>query len=333
MLQKKKDKNIVSKHFLINFLLDTFNRQDIFSDFSKKNNYFKKKNNQDNILHTSFFSNYINNKILKIKQYEKNIKILEKIHLKDIPDTQDKNISNKKSIDCIKHDENNAHTRYSHIYDISMLNIDKKSAHFIKYRTDIISYIQDIKKYITTPEFNLNLHKNTFPLQNHAIQKIFLLQNLDKDKYFNDNVYQPCNKNIIKWKKAISQQVLFFACRKEDIAEIQLEPEHLGLIDIRIKINNNTATVNFLSHCRKIKNILNHAIPILKSSFKKHDIKIDDINVHSATIENSKESKKSHSYRINSTKNISNTQHIKPILNTNQRNMKYFGNKKIDIYI
>ncbi|WP_422667537.1 flagellar hook-length control protein FliK [Buchnera aphidicola] len=319
-------------------LVDILNQKNIFLDSVsrtiKKHNIVKKKIDHDkHLTFPSFYSNY-NDNILSIKNHKKIINFLKKPLSNRLRNIKIKSHHNNKIFNNFKKDFNHIHINSSLLNNISEFNTYDKNINYIKNIKDIIYIIRNIKKSIINNNYGKNIQKNTYQY-NNIFSRISVLNRIDKKINLNSHIDLSAKNNIkdySEWKKAISQQLLFFILNRENVAEINIKPKNLNPIYVQIRMKSDKATVNFISYCSQIKKFLNSITPALKSSLVQRGIQVDKINIHSPVI--------SDDTNIKIKKNIENKnsdyikkRNIENFSNISQRDVKYINHQGIDIYV
>ncbi|WP_367682046.1 flagellar hook-length control protein FliK [Buchnera aphidicola] len=223
-----------------------------------------------------------NNNIKKNKTYKK-IFIHDIFKKSIVMQSQLNKLKEVKKNNIFSNLKNNFLSKINHIYN-------KKNNTKILKNDDNSFFFKETKN----KKFNTLLFKN-FNKENSSIQNINIFKDINKTKNFQYDVnfieFSHLEKND-EWKKAISQQVLLSIANKENKAEIHFKPEYLSPINIKIKIKNDKAMLNFISNHNEIKTFLKDSIPFLQSELIKNGIKLDKINICKPGFEEKKISEK-----------------------------------------
>jgi len=83
------------------------------------------------------------------------------------------------------------------------------------------------------------------------------------------------------WDRAINQQVVWMVQNKLQTASLTINPPHLGPVQVMMQINNNEATVQFLSAQPEIREVLQNALPLLADMLKQSGIQLGHADVSS----------------------------------------------------
>ncbi|WP_455209593.1 flagellar hook-length control protein FliK [Kaarinaea lacus] len=82
------------------------------------------------------------------------------------------------------------------------------------------------------------------------------------------------------WSNEVGQRVLWMVNTELQQAQLQLNPKHLGPIEIKISISaDQQVNVNFLAHSATVKEALDQALPRLREVFDQSGLHLNDVNV------------------------------------------------------
>jgi flagellar hook-length control protein FliK len=81
------------------------------------------------------------------------------------------------------------------------------------------------------------------------------------------------------WGEAVGNRMLMMVNSKINSANIQLNPAELGPIEIRVNVNNEHATVHFVSNNAAVRDAIEDAFPRLKEMFSQNGLSLSDANV------------------------------------------------------
>lgn len=84
-----------------------------------------------------------------------------------------------------------------------------------------------------------------------------------------------------EWQQAVSQQVLMFTRNGLQNAELRLNPEDLGAIQISLKLDNDQAQLNMVSNHSQVRAALEAAMPHLRTALAESGINLAQSNVSS----------------------------------------------------
>ena len=84
-----------------------------------------------------------------------------------------------------------------------------------------------------------------------------------------------------EWQQAVSQQVLMFSRNGVQNAELRLNPEDLGAIQISLKLDNDQAQLNMVSNHSQVRAALEAAMPHLRTALAESGINLAQSNVSS----------------------------------------------------
>jgi Flagellar hook-length control protein FliK len=92
------------------------------------------------------------------------------------------------------------------------------------------------------------------------------------------------------WGDAVGSRLMMMVNNKMQSANIHLNPAELGPIEIRVNVNQDQATVHFISNHAAVRDAVEDAFPRLKEMFMENGLSLTDANVSEQS------SKQSHSY-------------------------------------
>jgi len=69
------------------------------------------------------------------------------------------------------------------------------------------------------------------------------------------------------WGDAMGQKVVWMASQQQQVAELHLNPPHLGPMEVRLTINNDQVTALFVSHQPAVREAIEAAMPRLREMF------------------------------------------------------------------
>ncbi len=69
------------------------------------------------------------------------------------------------------------------------------------------------------------------------------------------------------WGDAMGQKVVWMASQQQQVAELHLNPPHLGPMEVRLTINNDQVTAIFVSHQPAVREAIEAAMPRLREMF------------------------------------------------------------------
>ncbi|WP_262965648.1 flagellar hook-length control protein FliK [Methylobacter psychrophilus] len=98
--------------------------------------------------------------------------------------------------------------------------------------------------------------------------------------------------NSPNWDKAINQQVVWMIQNKLQTASLTINPPHLGPIQVMMQIDNQQATVQFVSAQSEVREALQNALPLLTDMLKQSGIQLGHADISSQN--KNSESKQSH---------------------------------------
>lgn len=319
--KKENNENIVSINFVITNLINILNKKDTIFNCSIKKNYKYKTIQKKNI-----------DKNFKLKKYKKinlekenNTKKNEKFIVHPI---FKKSIKVKNQLNEFKQINifNNFKNKYFFRKD---RYLDMKSNQNIVPDNKILTSFKNYKN--NKP--NLFFLKNVNKISNITTYETNTIKDSKNKKYFkfDTNALEFLNsKKNDKWKKAINHQILLSISNKENKAEIFFKPEYFGSVNIKIKMKNDQATLNFISSHNEIKVFLKNCIPFLRNALIKNGIQLEKINIYNSSFSKKNISKKNK----NITKNCLFDKHkLKKTSDFQEYYIKLIQYKLIDMYV
>jgi len=93
------------------------------------------------------------------------------------------------------------------------------------------------------------------------------------------NASIPVNINNQNWAQQMTQQVSYMIKGGFQQAAIKLNPAHLGPMEIKLAINDDQATVNFVAQHAPVRDVLDAALPRLKDMFEQQGLNLADADV------------------------------------------------------
>lgn len=89
----------------------------------------------------------------------------------------------------------------------------------------------------------------------------------------------PLNMGQNSWEANFGSRLQMMVGQNIQTAEIRLDPPELGALDIKIKVNNDVASVNITSPHSQVREALESALPRLREMFAESGISLGDVNV------------------------------------------------------
>ncbi len=88
-----------------------------------------------------------------------------------------------------------------------------------------------------------------------------------------------------QWNQSLGQSVQWMVNNNIQQADIKLNPPDLGMLDIRISVTNDQASVTFVAHNSAVRDALESAIPRLRDMLEESGISLADVNVSEHSLE------------------------------------------------
>jgi flagellar hook-length control protein FliK len=81
------------------------------------------------------------------------------------------------------------------------------------------------------------------------------------------------------WPEGLGERILWMTDKNIRTAEIKLNPQHLGPLEIRIQMEQDRATIHFTTHHASVREAIEAAVPKLREMLGSQEISLSDINV------------------------------------------------------
>ena len=82
-----------------------------------------------------------------------------------------------------------------------------------------------------------------------------------------------------EWNQQFSEQIQWLGSQNIKAASIKLNPVELGPVEINIKINQETASIQFNSHSGQVRELIEQALPRLKEMMNEQGIQLANVDV------------------------------------------------------
>lgn len=96
-----------------------------------------------------------------------------------------------------------------------------------------------------------------------------------------------------QWANAIADRTAMLASQNTSFAELQLDPPELGPLTVKIHIQQDQATVNFVAHSSLVKDSLEQSSQRLKDMFNEQGLNLADVDVSERQSDNQDNAKNS----------------------------------------
>lgn len=81
------------------------------------------------------------------------------------------------------------------------------------------------------------------------------------------------------WDRAIGERLVWMVKGERQLAELKITPPNLGPLEVRLSVNNDQASVTFLSNHAQVRDALEAAIPRLREMMQQESLQLVDVNV------------------------------------------------------
>ena len=82
-----------------------------------------------------------------------------------------------------------------------------------------------------------------------------------------------------KWGEELAQKVVWMTSQQTQVAEIHLNPAHLGPVDVMLSISQDQATAQFVSHHPAVRDAIQDALPRLREMLAESGIQLGNVMV------------------------------------------------------
>ena len=82
-----------------------------------------------------------------------------------------------------------------------------------------------------------------------------------------------------KWGGELAQKVVWLSSQQQQVAEIRLNPAHLGPVEITLNINSDQATIQFASSHLAVREAIEASLPRLREMMAENGITLGDVSV------------------------------------------------------
>lgn len=89
----------------------------------------------------------------------------------------------------------------------------------------------------------------------------------------------PLNLGQNAWETNLGSRLQMMVGQNVQTAEIRLDPPELGVIEVKIKVTNDVASVNITSAHSQVREALETAVPRLREMFAESGLSLGDVNV------------------------------------------------------
>ncbi|MHB8426342.1 MAG: flagellar hook-length control protein FliK [Acidiferrobacterales bacterium] len=85
--------------------------------------------------------------------------------------------------------------------------------------------------------------------------------------------------NQTGWDQALGNSMIWMVGRQTQAAQLQINPPHLGPIEVRVAIHNNETTLTFVSAHSQVRDALQAAIPGLREMFTNSGLNLGNVDI------------------------------------------------------
>ena len=82
-----------------------------------------------------------------------------------------------------------------------------------------------------------------------------------------------------KWGGELAQKVVWLSSQQQQVAEIRLNPAHLGPVEVMLNINSDQATVQFVSSHLAVREAIEASLPRLREMMAENGVALGDVSV------------------------------------------------------
>ncbi len=133
---------------------------------------------------------------------------------------------------------------------------------------------------IKSQEAGFTVKTANAPVDQQWVQQFQTMQNLTAPgRQGLVQLQVPVNVHNPQWFAAMADRVSWLASQSIQAAEIHLDPPELGPMQVRIAINHEQASVNFVSHQPAVRDLLDSQLVRLRELFANEGLSLIDVNV------------------------------------------------------
>jgi flagellar hook-length control protein FliK len=89
----------------------------------------------------------------------------------------------------------------------------------------------------------------------------------------------PVRVDTSAWANALGERMILMANRLEQVAELKLNPPHLGPLEVRLHFSGGEASAQFFAHQPAVREALETAVPRLRELFSEIGVQLGDVAV------------------------------------------------------
>ena len=82
-----------------------------------------------------------------------------------------------------------------------------------------------------------------------------------------------------KWGGELAQKIVWLSSQQQQVAEIRLNPAHLGPVEVMLNINSDQATIQFTSSNLAVREAIEASLPRLREMMAENGITLGDVSV------------------------------------------------------
>ena len=147
-------------------------------------------------------------------------------------------------------------------------------------------FMQTLKSSVDVP----GVGGEKAPSTQKEIDNTSLLQNTQANTPLNQPTHAtgqtksleiPVNINNPGWGDKFAEQISWLGHQEIKSAVIKIHPEELGPLEISVKVDKDSASVNIISHSSHVRDIVDQAIPRLRDMMAEQGLNLSDVHVNS----------------------------------------------------
>jgi len=93
------------------------------------------------------------------------------------------------------------------------------------------------------------------------------------------NLEGPINRP--EWRDEMASRVSWLVRNDQSVAQLRINPAHLGLMEISIKVSQDQASVSFVSQNMQVREAVDQAIPRLREMLEQQGLNLTDVDISS----------------------------------------------------
>ncbi|MBB5020456.1 hypothetical protein HNQ59_003775 [Chitinivorax tropicus] len=101
----------------------------------------------------------------------------------------------------------------------------------------------------------------------------------------------------VSWGKELGQNLIWLSGQQNQIAEMQLNPPHLGPLEVRVTVQNDQASLVFASPHASVREVIESALPRLSAMFAESGLAMGSVQVGGQSLADQRQQSQGHGRR------------------------------------